>query len=303
MAASTTRFGISAVLALLAFSLPAFAAPHGMYYTQAMRAQKGAPTHQANGQDVLYFGGPVISHAKVYAVMWGSSVNSTTQKQIGDFYAAITNSTHFDWLKQYNTRVSAVDGRAGTQQDIGRGTYNGIFVITPSHTDTSLQDADIQAELQSQIAAGKLPKNDDNSLYMIYFPPGVNITIDGMSSCQAFCAYHDGFKSASLGNIYYGVMPDLGGACLFGCGFFPNRFDAVTVISAHELIEAVTDPFPTPADKPAYPQAWNTSDGQEIGDLCAFTTNTLTTQGLTYTIQGEYDKTTGACTDGTYQSP
>ena len=86
-------------------------------------------------------------------------------------------------------------------------------------------------------------------------------------------AIHEGFTSKTLGNIFYGVMPDLGGACSFGCGFHMNQFDSASIISAHEMIEAVTDPFPTPGSNPAYPQAWNTTDGSEIGDVCAFTEN------------------------------
>jgi len=304
---SSKNVGMVAV-ALFALTSTAFAAPHGIYRAhqdlelESILRATAKPASDAPGS-VKYYGGPVISHAKVYVVIWGSSVDATIQKQIGDYFKSVTDSTYFDWMTQYNTNVKAVDGRDGTGQTIGRGTFAGLYVIKPSHTGTKIDDKDIQAELESQIAAGKLPKNDSDSLYMNYFPPGVTITIEGMTSCQEFCAYHEGFTSQTQGNIFYGVMPDLGGMCLFGCGFYPNRFDAVTVVSSHELIEAVTDPFPTPADKPAFPQAWNTTDGSEIGDLCAFSNVTLTTKGLTYTIQGEYDNVAGACTKGPYQSP
>jgi hypothetical protein len=166
-----------------------------------------------------------------------------------------------------------------------------------------LDDKDIQAELDAQIDAGKLAKADGDTLYMIYFPPGISITIEGSASCQAFCAYHEGFKSQKYGNVFYGVMPDLGGACSFGCGGAGTRFDTLTSVSSHELIEAVTDPFPTPGNSPAYPQAWNTTDGNEVGDLCAGNDTTLSTQGLTYNLQQEFDNATHACAPGPYHSP
>lgn len=283
----------------------AMAAPHGILYTKQQmelnRILKG--TSSLAAPKLQYYGGPIISHVKAHVVFWGTGVDATTVSKIGDFMTSTVNSTYMDWLKEYNTNLPAVDHRPGTNQTIGRGSAGGIFVITPGHTGHSLQDADVRAEIEAQVAAGVLPKPTDDSIFMIYFPPGISITIEGQSSCSAFCAYHEGFKSTSLGNTFYGVMPDLGGMCSFGCGFADSRFDSLTAISSHELIEAVTDPFPTPGDKPAFPQAWNTTDGQEIGDLCASTSSRLTTQGLTYTLQGEFDNTANACQTGTYQSP
>jgi hypothetical protein len=65
-------------------------------------------------------------------------------------------------------------------------------------------------------------------------------------------------------------------------------------------MEAVTDPFPTPGDKPAYPQAWNDAGGQEIGDLCAQGNSTVTGHGLTSAVQWEYDNSIGGCNQGAW---
>lgn len=297
-----TKAGIFSLCLIFAAS-SAVAAPHGMVYTQQMKKLVHAGKTFSGGP-LLYYGGPVIAQPKVYAVLWGPNVATSTAKAVADYFTALTNSTAIDFLKQYNTvGIKAQDGRTGTNQSIIRGSFGGVVTIMPKNTSTALQDTDIQAELEGQIAAGALPKNDDNSLYMTYFPPGVSITIDGMSSCQAFCAYHEGFTSKTQGNIFYGVMPDLGGACAFGCGFQANPFDSMSIISAHEFTEATTDPFPTAGNTPAYPQAWNATDGSEIGDLCAFTQNNLTTQGQTYLIQGEWDNASNDCTTSSYTSP
>src|SRR5262249_41764676 len=75
-------------------------------------------------------------------------------------------------------------------------------------------------------------------------------------------------------------------------------FENLTIVSSHEALEAVTDPFPTPGDKPAYPQAWNTNDGQEIADLCQSQSGTVTGHGLTSKVSGEWDNKSSSCLSG-----
>ncbi len=258
---------------------------------------------RAANAKVLYYGGPVLANAKVYAVFWGSGVDQALQEGMGPFYSAVLNSTHMDAMKQYSTFVKAVDGRQGTNQTLGRGAYGGGYLITPSRTAKRLDDLDIRAELEEQVAKGALPRPDSNSLYMIHFPAGVSITIEGATSCQAFCAYHNGFTSTNLGDIFYGVMPAFNsGACRFGCGGSAKNFDTTTIISSHELFEAITDPFPTPGDKPSFPQAWNTSGGEEVGDLCSHGATDLKTSKGSYKIQLEWDNSIGDCGPGPFVS-
>ena len=281
--------------ALVVLSSVAAAAPHGMFYVQGARPTVFRAEKASAGGGLKYYGGPVISHPKVYAVFWGSKVDPETQSKIGPFYENMLDSTYMDWLNEYKTNLTAVDGRQGTNQSIGRGSYGGSIMITPINASASLSDADVQAELDAQIAAGKLPKPTDDSLYMVYFPSGVSISIEGQRSCSSFCAYHEGFKSAKAGaNVYYGVMP----VCGWGCGVAGSTFDSLSVVSSHECIEATTDPFPTPGDKPAYPQAGNDAGGQEIGDLCADGNSTVTGHGLTSAVQWEYDNSIQGCNQG-----
>lgn len=292
------------VFGLLALSSFAQAAPRGIFPTRQFdRYLKTHFPHHRDAQGLVYYGGPVISNVKAYAVMWGNKVDATVQKQIGGMLTATVNSTHMDWLNEYNTNINSVSGQPGSNQKIGRGTFGGQIMINPTHTGNHLDDKDVQAEIGHQISIHALPVPDANTIYIVYFPPGISITNGGMTSCQAFCAYHEGFVANNKQSIFYAVMPDLGGSCSLGCGFGHSRFDEMTEVTAHELIEAVTDPFPTPGDKPAFPQAWNTTDGQEIGDLCAGKGTRLSTNGLTYILQQEYDNKTNSCAPGPYQSP
>lgn len=278
-------------------------AKNGVYPTKfkiVPQALDGSASNKAN--NLLYYGGPVISNVRVVTVFWGSSVDSELQQNLAGFYSSIVNSTQMDWLDQYSTFGKSLDGRQGTNQHIGRGSYITDVIIQPKNTSKNLDDTEIQAEIESQIANNTLPKPDQNTIYMIHFPAGIAITIEGMKSCQDFCAYHEGFKSKTFGDVFYGVMPDFkAGACSMGCALTGNAFDTTTVISSHELIEAVTDPFPTPGDKPAFPQAWNTANGSEIADLCPSAAN-LKTSKRTYKISKEWDNKTKSCYAGPFQS-
>ena len=284
---------LSAVALNLAIAGAAAAAPHGIFW-----AKGKAPARSHAGGNLQYFGGPVIQNAKVTAVFWGDTVDKETQKNIGPFFTNMLDSTYMDWLSEYDTNLTAVDGRQGTAQHIGRGSFAGKVTIRPTTAAKALTDAMVQQELESQVAAGKLPKPDGDSLYMIYFPAGVSITIEGQRSCSAFCAYHEGFKSARLGSsVFYGVMP----SCAASCAFGNTPFDSMSIVSSHEAIEAVTDPFPTPGSSPAYPQAWNDPGGEEIGDLCAEGSSTVTGRDLVSKVQWEWDNATTACAKGPWK--
>jgi hypothetical protein len=253
-----------------------------------MRARMLTPFDlRAASGSVKYFGGPVIANVKVVSVIWGSNVARATVVRIGPFLSALVNSNFVDQLGQYSTTILY-----GTQQTIVRGRFLGQVRITPYDKYPTVNDRAIQVELQKQIAAGRLPKADANTLYMIYFP--FNVTDKSLGgSCVKYEAYHAS-SSATVqpGNLYYTVMPD--------CGL---GFDELTIASSHEFAEAVTDQIPTPGTQPAYPQAWNTANGYEIADLCEGTKTTLTAGTRRYYVQQVYLDSIAACAKGKFTSP
>lgn len=239
-----------------------------------------------------YYGGPVLSHVKLVSVIWGPNVNATTVKRIPGFLGAVAHSDYIGQLSEYGTHLTGVNGHAGTNQSIGTGYFAGQFRIQPANTSRSLNDAEIKQELSAQIAAGKLPKTNANTLYMIYFPASVTISSFG-KSCVNFSAYHIAVSGTpGPDNIYYGVMPD----CSRG-------FAALTIASGHEIVEAVSDAIPTPGSHPAYPQAWNTKDGYEVADLCEGTRTTLRRGSDSYTVQRVYLNSLKRCSPGPFTSP
>ncbi len=241
-----------------------------------------------------YYGGHVIANVKVEPVYWGTGTTAVPADMHG-FYAAVTNSTHMDWLSEYDTNIKAVDGSTGTNQHIGRGTVDAKdYTITPSITSKNITDDDIQAELNKQIDAGKLPAPDDNTIYMIHFPLGVHIDLGGAGSCSVFCAYHSTLTKSGK-SVYYSVLPYLGtgSGCEGGCGsgtLLANH----TSVASHELIEAVTDgEIGLVTGSIGKPAAWYDATNGEIGDICNASQGIL--PGTTYTVQKEWSNQAGAC--------
>lgn len=243
---------------------------------------------------VKYYGGSVFTSAQVVSVMWGATVNPSIVAGIPGFSAALVDSTFVDQLAEYDTMHKAIDGRPGTHQHIGRGAYLGQFVITPANTSRTLADEDVQAELKAQVAAGHLPPRTLQTLYMVYFPADVTVTLDGMTSCVEFSAYHFATVDTKLsrGNLFYSVEPD--------CG---SGFADITYAASHEFAEAVTDNVPTPGTFPAYPQAWNTTDGYEVADLCPSITRLRTADGHVYGVTQVFLNSRRACGTGSFTSP
>ena len=286
------------VATLVAAALPAHAAKIGNHHVmpmpdarEALAAKAQDAATAATGQE-KYYGGTVFTNVKVVSVMWNKKVSTTISSAIPDFSKALVNSTYIDQMSQYDTNLTAVNGMPGTNQHIGRGTYLGQFVLVPKNTNKTLTDADIQAELNYQIAQGKLPANDLNTLYMIYFPSNIKIKLDGSTSCVAFGAYHEAtFSQINPSNVFYSVEPD--------CGLGLTN---ITIAASHEFAEAVTDNIPTPGSSPAYPQSWNNTTGYEVADLCS-TSGKLSAGSKSWTVTQYYLNTTAACSKGNYTSP
>jgi len=295
---------VTIVLSSVALANPLMLTKQEMALNQMLVAP--ATSSQLTGGKVVYYGGPVISHAQVYMILWGNAVAATTKASMPDFYASVLNSNYMDWLKIYQTtQITAQNGHAGTNQEIGRGNFIQTVQINPSILTGTIDDTQIRAELDKNITAGLLPKPNADTLFMIHFPPKLKITFENAgqtaTSCQQFCAYHMSFESKTNGMVYYGVMPDLDSmACSFGCGS-GGSLARQTVCASHELTEAVTDAIPTPGNSPDFPQAWNTTDGNEVGDLCQSTSGNLTGHAATYKVQQEWDNSANGCTTGNYQ--
>jgi hypothetical protein len=221
--------------------------------------ESGYPGQVGGGQGIhfVYRGGPVISKVKVYVVFWGSSV--ANQSALDGFYKTIADSVFVGQLSEYNTPT----------QKITPGQFVSSFVDTTAPMDSELDDSTVQQELANLIRGGSLPQPDANTLFMVHFPPGLTISMQGASSCQQFCAYHSSFQLGS-GNVYYGILPDYSGSDCGHCAIDSNVFNDTTVVASHEVAEAITDPNIGVANttRDESQLGWYDDVNDEIADVC-----------------------------------
>jgi uncharacterized repeat protein (TIGR01451 family) len=289
---------------------------HIVPYGRGTSASPLKNTSAPAGAHLTYFGGPVISNVHVVIVFWGTNVDPvvTTPGTIDQFFADITNSRYYDLLTEYSTVGVSGSGTpvASSNQTIGRGEFDATVTIIPSAcpggpTSCSLTDNQIKTELTNQLNAGHLPppvkdaQGIIESFYMIYFPPGVHISLGGAPSCAAggFCAYHS--NTSSL--VPYGVLPDFGptsGCQAPHCGT-GTEFQNITAVTSHEMSEAVTDAQVGSANILGPPLAWYdpspppNPDLGEIADICGGQDTTVSAGGHTYTVQAEFSNLQNDC--------
>jgi len=294
--------------------------PSGAKPPTPARSRKGASnqTNAASAQaapanaHLDYFGGRVVSNMQVVQVLYGSGtylpqVTSTSSPSMATFYQQVLNSSYVDWLSEYDTNITAVDGSPGTNQSIGRGSFVGQFQITPSAANdgTFISDAQIQSELAAQIAAGNLPApttdaaGNNNTYYAVFFPREKAVSANGIDDiCSGACAYHGTIADAAGHEIYYGVHPDNqpGSGCGTACSD-PTPFEALTRGASHELVETITDAEVGLAATVAKPVAWFDPVNAEIGDICVTTTSgsIAGSDGQTYTVQREWSNIANQC--------
>jgi hypothetical protein len=271
-----------AILTIAALASPAAAFPIS---AQSLRSTAPAASPNAtvvqgcNTPKLSYGNGPLIQKVKVFDVFYNQG--NTLKDMLTAYFTAITASPYFDWLTEYNT----------TNYKISRGSYLGLYEDSNSATTKkTLTDSAVQTYLSGLIDGAKVPAPDDDTIYMIFFPSPVSISLQGSNSCASggFCAYHSSYTHGGK-KVRYGVMPDqTTGGCATGCG--PGTgFQNTTDVASHELIEAVTDPDGG--------SGWyDTVDNGcgEIGDICAVGAGeTAMVSG--YAVQKEWSNKNNDC--------
>jgi hypothetical protein len=217
-----------------------------------------------------YWGGPILHKPKIVTVTFASLLDATSRGQLEAWGDAVTTSPWWD-----ATMKGYCDGDGGC---IGQGVSGGHVTLneTPaaSYSDSQTSGArSIVKFFQDHVTAGTLPVPDEDTLYMVYFPSSVTLTLDTATSCSGFGAYHFAAQLTLPGDggatvtAAYALMPD--------CGDAPVG-DLINVAS-HELIEAATDAKSFGPDVRNQSWGYYMEDpawgilfgGQEVADLCA----------------------------------
>jgi hypothetical protein len=215
---------------------------------------------------LTYRGGPLLTSVEVVTIFWGADwQRSSLVDSMNGFFDYVLASPLLDQLAEYSTGGMT----------IGHGSRVATATVGSAPPNPA-PDAEIQAFIQAQISAGKVPGPTPNSLYFVFLPSGVMVNLDGSDSCTDFCGYHD----ATSDQTYYAVMPY---PDCTGCEGGLAPIDALTSTSSHELCEAITDPVPG--------QGWYDDTNGEVGDICAWQTKQLGG----YTVQLEWSNRQGRC--------
>lgn len=228
------------------------------------------PAVPATTPRLTYRGGPVLASVGVFVLYWGDAWTqgdaAQLPQQLDGFFDYVLTSSLMDQLAEYDTPAAA----------IGHGSRIGSHNVAGA-PPADVSDADVQSMIRSQIASGgPVPQPSASTLYFVFLPPGVTVSMDGGASCQSFCGYHDDIDS----QIFYAVMPYPGCS---GCTGGLSLLDALTSTTSHELCEAITDPIPG--------TGWYDDQNGEIGDICAWKTKRLGS----YTVQLEWSNRSQTC--------
>jgi len=265
----------------------------------------------ANGAKLEYYGGPVVTAAKVVQVLYGtgSYLPQTTAASgtgVRSFIGELLTSPAVDWLSEYDTNITAVGGSAGTGQHIGHGSLQSVVSVNPTPTAALITDSQLQADLRANLTNNTLPpvevdaSNHTNTIYSVFLPPSRTICSDDGKACSlrqgGFCAYHGAFTFNGR-QILYTVQPDLTGVGL-ACGN-GNDFQVTMSALSHELVETITDPLGPLASSLAPPVGWfdaTVSKLGEIGDICADADGTFVgADNAVYSAQTEWSNQANAC--------
>jgi hypothetical protein len=256
------------------------------------RPSSGAQVYPASygSGNLINHGGPQIGGpggATFVAIYWNSQVANSTRTsmgyrtiadQIGSF---ITNFSGSNWSNSINDDYTIIQ-QYGVHDTISPALPYVGPVIDTKATSSSIRDGDIQRYLGTLFTSGRVQPNA-NALYGIYFPPGMRISMQG-SSCSAFCGYHNRFTYQGIA-IKYAVLPYLDCSACSIAGL--TVADMLTIVTSHEIREAVTDPLLN---------GWYDAVGYEADDKCAWH-NLYKMSSGSFWVQPEYSN--GATLAGT----
>jgi hypothetical protein len=214
------------------------------------------------------------------------------------FLVVYPGYTHTAGVQSFAQALGTSAYWTATTKEYGIGAieYAGTKELTGETAPATITDTDVQAFIAAKIASGDLGAPDPNTLYAIFYPETTTITlsgggIGGGSSCTSFGGYH-GDVAVSVS----GKSADYAFAVLPTCASFGGLagIDALTGAASHELVEAVTDPFPSTKNgaESAYSSVdsdhfiWVLAGGTEAGDLCVPETDAFQKlPGLDFTVQ------------------
>jgi hypothetical protein len=177
-----------------------------------------------------------------------------------------------DLYEAFDDQLGASDYWSETTKEFGvgqvmSGPHDHVHISAPfgSMTDVTM---DAWVQQNATTPSSGWPQYTDQTIYNVFLPPNANYTLGGAPACQVAGGYHSWSMTPPADG---GAAPSVIYAINFNCS--PNYPDEMTLVAAHELAEASTDPYGTGLvgfddDHAAY--GIYQSEQTEIGDACEF---------------------------------
>lgn len=256
--------------------LPAPAAIHNPHFSNPTFApeSRGLSVFPGGGSGNLTdHHGPEISNAQFQAIYYNASVANSTATPNGMTIASYINgfanvySSGLDYDGSPTSDYTIIQ-QYGSSNAISASLPNLGQLVDTKSTSSRITNSGVQSYLATVFNRG-LATASANTVYGVYFPHGMKISLQGGASCTSFCGYHSHFTYNGT-VIKYAVFPytDCRACSVSGL----TVADILTIVTSHEIREAVTDSLGT---------AWYDSAGYEADDKCAW-------QHLYQTANGNY---------------
>ncbi len=218
-------------------------------------------------------GGKVLPTSNTYAIWWGnqSSFPIDAKSGIDALFEGLTGSSFLGVADQYERGVST------------SSTFHTNWTDTSSSPPTRNPSVSTIVNEVCKVLSHNGASPDSSAMYFVYtsnFPRNVN-----------YCAWHSyGYCNGVEVQVAY--MPNVTGLAgcdpgNMGCNSYSQGTRALANVTSHELMESVTDPMLN---------AWYSSNGEEVGDLCSWQFQscvTLTTGS--WMLQEEWSNASGGC--------
>jgi hypothetical protein len=231
---------------------------------------------------ILDSGGPTLAQPRLTSITFSGDARAD---QFDAFISALPTLTSWtDVLTQY-----------GVSSPTATAPFH-VPTAAPATVNESTKGgpSDVQSFLASMLDGthASFPAADPDAIYVIFYPPGTSITMDGQLFSQAG-GYHLFFDLHGV-SISYAVVPALGSSFTFPNGATLSTLDGATGIASHEIAEAATDPqtLTSPAWSnvdPKFGVCWGNavdSFSTEIGDMCAGSSDAFVApDGFGFTVQ------------------
>ena len=223
-------------------------------------------------------------HPDLPQIVTAGGPTLTTPRVVPIFFPGYAYKTQ---VIDYLSKVGATAYWGANVKEYGVGAITaGTAIELTEMPPTMISDMEIQQWLIGKLD-GTHPEfgtPDPSTIYTLYYPDTTTIDLQGSTSCVACGGYHENVDIG--GKSYpYAVIPQ--------CAKFHALvgIDVITGTTAHELLEAATDPYP--ATNPAYGGVdddhlvWEfVIGGGENGDMCSpFDSSFYKPAGFDYTVQ------------------